>query len=102
MKRILLCGALVATLAACAHDKISPAESILLSCDAFASGLTSLAPLRADGKLSDGTVRLVDQTRAVVDPICTGDAPDVDATVKNLAVDNGVRILTAIATQVLK
>lgn len=102
MKRFFIIGVVGLALAGCSSDKITPAESILLSCDAFASALTVLTPLRADGKLSDGTVKLVDQTRAVVDPICTGDAPDVDATVKNLAVDNGVTILTAIAKQFIK
>lgn len=102
MKRYLIAGLTAFVIAGCASDKITPAESILLSCDGFASALTVLTPLRADGKLSDGTVKLVDQTRAIVDPICTGDAPDVDATVKNLAVDNGVTILTAIAKQFIK
>lgn len=99
MKRLLLATVAVIGLSGCASDKISPAESVLLSCDAFAGVLNQLAPLRADGKLSDGTVKLVDQTRAAVDPICEGNAPDVDASVKNLAVANGVKLLTGIAAQ---
>jgi hypothetical protein len=101
MKRYLAIAALVA-LTGCGSTKITPAESVLLSCDAFASALSVLAPMRAEGKLSDGTVKLVDQTRTAVDPICEGDAPDVDASVKSLAVDNGVKLLTGIAAQFLK
>ena len=102
MKRYLAIAVVGLALAGCGSTKITPAESILLSCDAFASALTVLAPLLADGKLSVGTVELVEHTRGAVDPICTGDAPDVDASVKNLAVDNGVKVLTAIAAQFLK
>lgn len=101
MKRILMIAVFAIAVmgnSGCAN-KISPAESVLLSCDAFASALTVIAPLRADGKLNAQTVALVDQTRNAVDPICEGDAPDVDADVKSIAVDAGVKILTAVAAQ---
>lgn len=101
MKRFLIVAAVGLALAGCAKDKISPAESVLLSCDGFASALNAVTPLRAQGKLSAGTINLVDQTRAVVDPICTGNAPDVDASVKDTAVKNGIALLTSIAAQFL-
>ena len=101
MKRLLLATVAVIGLSGCASDKISPAESVLLGCDAFASSLNILGPLRADGKLNDATVAVVERTRAGVDPICLGDAPDVDATVKDVAVDAGVKVLQAVIAQVL-
>lgn len=101
MKRYLAIACAGLLLAACASDKISPAESVLLGCDAFASALNVLTPLRADGKMSAGTVKIVDTTKASVDPICLGNAPDVDADVKSVAVDSGVKVLTAVAAQYL-
>lgn len=99
MKRFLIIAAVGLALAGCAKDKISPAESVLLSCDAYASALKSLAPLRAADKLSAGTVKIVDDTRAIVEPICTGNAPDVDASVKDTAIKSGTALLVSIAAQ---
>ena len=101
MKRYLLVTVLALSLTACASDKITPAESVLLGCDAFASALNVLAPLRADGKLCDGVVNIVNTTKAGVDPVCEGNAPDVGANIKSVTVDSGVKVLTAIAAQYL-
>ncbi len=101
MKRLFIIAVIGLSLAGCAKDKISPAESILLGCKAFGSTLASLAPLRADGTLNAQTIDVINRTKLSVDPICTGEAPDVDASVKSVAVDAGVKVLTAIAAQFL-
>lgn len=102
-KKVLLGFALLAAFAvsgaACDKGKISPAETALLGCDTYAAALNTVAALNEEGKLSAGTVKIVDQSRATVKPICEGGSPDVDATVKDVAVDAGAKTLLAIAAQ---
>jgi hypothetical protein len=100
MKRYLAIAVVGLALAGCAKDKISPAESVLLGCSSYASALTTLAPLRAQGKLSDGTVKIVDQVVDSVGPICNGAAPDVNATVADVAVNSGVKVLQSVIASV--
>ena len=100
MKRLLFVTVAVIGLSGCASDKISPAEGELLGCEAYASTLNTLATLRADGKLSAGTIGVVDHVRETVNPLCLGPAPDVNASVKDIAVDAGVRTLTSIVATV--
>lgn len=85
--------------AACNEGKITPAETVLLGCQSFTSALSVVTGLNNEGKLSDGTVKIVDNARDTVNPICLGEAPDVDASVKDIAVDAGTRTLLAIAAQ---
>ena len=105
MRRFLLAGIVLAAFAvsgaSCGNKdgSISPAETVLLGCDAFASALITVSGLNNEGKLSDGTVKIVDNARATVNPICEGQAPDVDSTVKDVAIDAGTRSLLAIAAQ---
>lgn len=99
----LITGLLLAAalgLAACAHN-ITPAEGELLGCDAFASALDVLTPLRAEGKLNDATVAVVDKAVAAVEPVCLGQAPDINATVKSTLVDSGAKVLQSVAASVL-
>jgi hypothetical protein len=80
---------------------ITPAESILLTCESYTSALNTLAAAREQGQLTEDTITLVDRVRATVNPLCLGPAPDVDATVKDIAIDAGVRTLQSIIAQVL-
>lgn len=97
--------ALVAlTLAGCAPNGekgISPAESALATCQTYATTLSTLADFRAAGKLGDGAVKVVDQTIAYVGPYCKGQAPDVNASVKDVAIDAGVRVLQSVLISVV-
>lgn len=96
MKTIIaltFCGLLAA---GCQGAKITPAETALTGCDAFASALMTLASLNSAGKLSESKVELVDKTKAYVDPFCTGPAPAVDVSAINLTVTAGVSVLQSI------
>lgn len=96
MKKLLLPVVLLIGLGACQGGKITPAETALTGCDTFASALVTLSALRAQGKLSDGKISLVDKTRAYVDPFCLGDAPDIDASAIDLTVNAGVSVLQSV------
>lgn len=86
----------------CSNDKESqaPAKAALLTCETVASTLDALYPFRRDGKLNMTTVDLIDKARGITDPFCLGPAPDVDSTVKDLAVDRGASILIGILASV--
>ena len=84
---------------ACQTGRITPAETQVLGCSAYATALSTLATLNNQGKLSAGQVKMVDSTRAYLNPICLGDAPDVNATALDLAVDGGVKALNAIIAE---
>lgn len=89
--------ALGVLLASCSSShRITPAETALTGCDAFASALMTLASLNSAGKLSESKVELVDKTKAYVDPFCTGPAPAVDVSAINLTVTAGVSVLQSI------
>lgn len=102
MKKILAGLALAAAIAvaACSHT-ITPAEGTLYGCDAFASALDVLTPLRAEGKLNEATVKVVDSAIAAVTPVCDGPAPDIDSTVKSIVVDSGTKVLQQVAISIL-
>lgn len=96
MKTIIalaFCGLLAA---GCVGGRVTPAETALTGCDAFASALTTLASLNAAGKLSESKVELVDKTKAYVDPFCLGEAPDVNASAIDLTITAGVSVLQSI------
>lgn len=80
------------------QNGISPAESELLGCEAYDSALATLTPLKV--KMSAGTVSIVDHVRETLNPLCLGPAPDVDATIKDIAVDAGVKTLQSIIAKV--
>jgi hypothetical protein len=97
MKWLILAAALA--LSACQSGRINPAETELLGCDAFTAALITLAGYNAEGKLTDGTVKIVDKTRAYVNPLCMGPAPDVNKTAVDTAIDAGVRVLRTIIAE---
>ncbi len=69
---LLLC---LAGLAACN----SPQRELALAeaCDSYASALDQITPMKAEGKLSAGTVQAVEVTNSLTHPLCsTGAAPD--------------------------
>lgn len=82
-------------------SSITPAESVLLTCSAYTAALNTLASAREQGKLNADTVAIVDHVRETVNPLCLGPAPNVNATVKDVAVDAGVRTLQSIIAQTL-
>lgn len=96
---LLITAAVLVGAAACDNSKISPAESVLLGCESFSSALVVVTQLNTEGKLTESTVELVDHARATVNPLCLGQAPDVNSTVKQVAVDSGTRVLLSIAAQ---
>lgn len=97
MKKLLIGAALL--LAACQTGRITPAETELLGCDAFAGALATLAGYKAQGKLSAGTISIVDKTRAYVNPLCMGPSPDVNKSAVDTAIDGGVRVLQTIIAE---
>lgn len=76
MKRIVLVLALI--LAGCQGGP-SPAQLVTTGCQSYASLLFSLAGFRQAGKLTPSQVAAVDQTRQVVNPICSSPTPPTDA-----------------------
>lgn len=107
MRKLLLAGVVLAgfavTGASCGDgSKIPPAEGLRLACDAFASELTILAPMRANGVLSASAVKIVDTQKAAVDPLCLGEEPDINASVSKVSVDAAVQVLTALAAEFVK
>lgn len=106
MRKFLFAGVVMAALAvggaSCGEgSKITPAEGLLLSCKAFTKELDVLSPLRADGTLSATAVKIVQAQKDAVDPICLGEAPDVNADVKSITVDAGTKVLVGVAAQFL-
>lgn len=97
MKYLLLTGFLL--LAACQTGRITPAETELLGCDAFAGALATLASYNAQGKLSAGTIDIVDKTRSYVNPLCLGPSPDINKTAVDVAIDGGTRTLNTIISE---
>jgi len=85
----------------CSADKISPAEGALSTCQGYAVALNALAGFREAGKLSDGQINIVDDAIDYVGPYCKGPAPDVDAKLKDVAVDAGVRVLQSVVLAVM-
>jgi len=96
MRKLLLAAACALVLTACQGGKITPAEGALATCETYATTLSTLADFRAADKLSDAAVKVVDQTVAYVGPYCKGAAPDVDSSVKDVAIDAGVRVLQSV------
>lgn len=100
MKRLLLSTAFALALmgnVGCANKSPqAPALTQLQTCKTYDKVLEALLPLREDGVLNASTLAVVDGTRDVVDPLCLGPVPDVNSTVKNLAIDGGVRALNGI------
>lgn len=103
MKRTLIFAvftiALMGNTACGTGSKVTPAETELLGCSSFASALTVVTGLNNEGKLNANTVEVVDHARETVNPICQGQAPDVNSTAKDILVDSGARALLAIAAQ---
>ena len=96
MKRYLAIAVVGLALAGCTGGKITPAETVLLGCSAYSTSLNQVAALREQGKLKDSHVKIVEGVRATLNPLCLGPAPDVEASVKDVAVDAGVRSLNSI------
>ena len=96
MKRILSVVIVAVALTGCAGGKITPAETVLLGCNAYTSSLNQVATLREHGKLKDSHVAIVEGVRSTLNPLCLGQAPDVEASIKDVAVDAGVRSINAI------
>lgn len=98
MKRYLAVAVLGVALmgASCDQGKITPAESVMLTCEQYPIVLTRLAEANAAGKINDSTEKIVDGAIDILDPICTGPAPNVDAKLKDVAVDAGMRSLNAV------
>jgi len=72
-----LCCLTALILVGCAS---STAERTLATCELYASTLTVLATLKAQGSLSEGQIATVDSVRAVSNPICDGTVRDIEGT----------------------
>lgn len=100
--RYFLAFLIVGLVSGCSADKISPAEGALSTCETYAATLSTLADFRAADKLSDGQVKIVDHAISYVGPYCKGEAPDVDAKLKDVAIDAGVRVLQSVVLSVIQ
>jgi hypothetical protein len=95
MKRYLVILAVLA-LAACAGDTATRATNALgIACDAHATLLEQVTPLRAAGKISASNVSRVDASIAVVRPVCSKDAVVDPATAINI-VNSGIELLKSV------
>ena len=94
---LLITAAVLVGAAACDNTKVSPAETVLFGCETFSSTLVVVTKLNTEGKLNDNTVEIVDHARASANPICLGDAPDVNSSVSKVVVDGATRSLLSIA-----
>jgi len=101
LKKLLLTSALLVGLSACTGGKISPAETVLLSCETVARTIVQLTPYRAEGKLTKGEVEIVDKAIGITQPLCTGPAPDVNGNLQGIAIDAGARMLQGVLMAVL-
>lgn len=99
MKRYLIVALVGFALAgaSCDQGKITPAETVLLGCGSFSSALVVVTQLNDEGKLNPQHVAIVDHARGGANPICLGQAPNVDASVKDIVVDGAARSLLSIA-----
>lgn len=101
---LILPVVLLVGLSACSGNSekgLSAAEGALSTCQGYATALNTLASFREAGKLSKGQINIVDDAIDYVGPYCKGPAPDVDAKLKDVAVDAGVRVLQSVVLAVL-
>lgn len=91
-----LAALLIAGCAQYGQKGVSPAEGVMFTCETYADTLTQLAGLNAAGKIKPSHQEIVEGVRETLNPICLGPAPDVDAKLKDIAVDNGVNILKSV------
>ena|SRR5688572_24144706 len=75
---------------------LTPAHAVLYGCEGFATALDEINKPDNFRKLSDGTLAIVVRARDSVKPLCTGPAPDINSSVKDTAIDSGVRVLQAV------
>ena len=71
---LMVCGILL-IIAACTNQGV---KSLLASCSAYSTALSSLAGYRRAGKLSDAQVASVERLRPVLNKACRDDSPDPD------------------------
>jgi len=72
-------------LSACAGggQSLTPRQQLLATCDAYSSTLTTLASLRASGKLTEDQIQSVNNARRVLNPICQDGRP-LDGTTEQI------------------
>ena len=66
---------LLVGLVGCQTTSYTPAQSLLVSCKAYARTLTALAGYRAAGELTEDQVATVDEWRPILNDACTGEVP---------------------------
>lgn len=77
--------ALCALLAACGSlGGKDPVLTATATCRAYAATLNSLAAFRASGDLDDEAADRVNEVRAFMTPLCTGEPPTDQATLTDL------------------
>jgi hypothetical protein len=100
MKRMLIILAFPLLLLGCQAGEdtgtLTPAHAVLYGCEGFATALDEINKPDNFRKLSDGTLAIVVRARDSVKPLCTGPAPDINSSVKDTAIDSGVRVLQAV------
>jgi len=100
MKRYLIALAFPLLLLGCKAGEdtgtLTPAHAVLYGCESFAVALDQINKPDTFKKLNDSTLNIVVKARDSVKPLCTGPAPDITSSVKDTAIDSGVRVLQAV------
>ena len=89
----------VLVLAACAkpgEKGVTPAEGLMFTCQTYGDTLLQVSELNAAGKVKKAHQDIVDGVVETLGPICTGPAPNVNAKLKDVTINNGVQILKTV------
>jgi hypothetical protein len=106
MKTFLACLGVAAfvLLGGCAlfggDREITPAEGMLLGCQAYLASLKTVFEFEKAGLVNEDTSEIVDGVQETTDPLCLGPAPDVNAKVKDIAIDAGAKILEGVVKSI--
>jgi len=91
--------AIVALLAlgACSGTaEVRATNALAISCDAFATALDQVTPLRKQGKISADNVKRVDAAIAVVTPVCSKSGAVVDPATAIGVVRQGIDLVNQV------
>lgn len=103
MKRLFLAGVAAIALSACAvngEKGISPAEGALTGCEAYTMALNKAAEANRQGLLTQGMREVIDTTVPSAVAFCTGNPPDVDAKIIDVAVSGATTTILTILAQI--
>lgn len=94
MKRLLLILPVLGLAACAGTPQVRATNALSIACDAYATALDQLTPLRRDGKLSATVVGRVDAATKLVKPVCSSGSI-VDPATAVTIVQSGIALLNA-------